>query len=93
MKKELIIQRKHDIDTMFCQTRIENWVSFPFSWNKTKEGFDFWKDLNDKWHYIVAENKDNFFNATNDKNDDYQCIKNIISNNKYIDESILRYLS
>lgn len=92
-KKELIIQHKHYIDTMFCQKPIENWISFSFSWNKTKEGYDFWNKLNNKWHYIVAENKDNFFNVTNDNYDDYQCIKNIISNNKYIDESILRYLS
>ena len=93
LKKELIIQRKNYIDTMFCQTQIENWISFSFSWNKTKEGYNFWNDLNHKWHYIVAENKDNFFNVRNDNYDDYQCIKNIISNNKYIDKIILRYLS
>ena len=93
LKKELIIQRKNYIDTMFCQTHIENWISFSFSWNKTKEGYNFWNDLNHKWHYIVAENKDNFFNVRNDNYDDYQCIKNIISNNKYIDKIILRYLS
>lgn len=93
LKKELIIQKKNYIDTMFCQTRIENWISLSFSWKKTKEGYDFWNDLNKKWHYIFAENKDNFFNVTNDNYDDYQCIKNIISNNKYIDKIILRYLS
>lgn len=92
LKKELIIQKKNYIDTMFCHTRIENWISLSFSWKKTKEGYDFWNDLNKKWHYIVAENKDNFFNVTNDNYDDYQCIKNIISNNKYIDKIILRYL-
>lgn len=93
LKKELIIQKKNYIDTMFCQTHIENWISLSFSWKKTKEGYDFWNDLNKKWHYIFAENKDNFFNVTNDNYDDYQCIKNIISNNKYIDKIILRYLS
>ena len=92
LKKELIIQKKNYIDTMFCQTRIENWISLSFSWKKTKEGYDFWNDLNKKWHYIVAENKDNFFNMTNDNYDDYQYIKKIITNNKYIDKFILRYL-
>lgn len=92
LKKELIIQKKNYIYTMFCHTRIENWISLSFSWKKTKEGYDFWNDLNKKWLYIVAENKDNFFNVTNDNYDDYQCIKNILSNNKYIDKIILRYL-
>ena len=66
LKKELIIQRKNYIDAMFCQSHVENWISFSFSWNKTKEGFDFWSKLNHKWHYIIAENKHNFFNITND---------------------------
>lgn len=93
LKKELIIQKKNYIDTMFCHTSIENWISLSFSWKKTKKGYDFWNDLNKKWLYIVAENKDNFFNVKNDNYDDYQCIKNIILNNKYIDKIILRYLS
>lgn len=93
LKKELIIQKKNYIDSMFCHTSIENWISLSFSWKKTKDGYDFWNDLNKKWLYIVAENKDNFFNVKNDNYDDYQCIKNIISNNKYIDKIILRYLS
>ena len=92
LKKELIIQKKNYIDTMFCQTRIENWISLSFSWKKTKEGYDFCNYLNKKWHYIVAENKDNFFNMTNDNYNDYQYIKKIITNNKYIDKFILRYL-
>ena len=92
LTKEVIRQRKTYIDTMFCQNHIENWISFPFSWNKTKEGYDFWNKLNNKWHHIVAENKDSFFNVTNDNYNDYQYIRKIISNNKYMDKSILRYL-
>lgn len=92
LKKELIIQHKNYLDAMFCQSHIENWISFSFSWNKTKEGYDFWNKLNNKWHYIIAENKHNFFNITNDDYDDYQYIKIIISNNKYIDKFTLDYL-
>jgi len=88
-KKELSIQNKENINTMFCQTHIERWIIGPFSWRRTKQGFDFWNDLHKKWSSFVVENRYNFFNITNDNHDDYQCeMKNIITNNKYIDNFI-----
>lgn len=93
LKKELIIQNKKDIYTMFCQTPIERWIIGPLSWRRTTQGFSFWHDLHDKWSSFVEENKYIFFNITNDKYDDYQYeIKNIITNNKYIDNAVFRCL-
>lgn len=93
LKKELIIQNKKDIYTMFCQTPIERWIIGPFSWRKTVHGFSFWNDLHEKWFSFVEGNKYNFFNITNDSYDnydDYKCeIKNIITNNKYINNLVL----
>lgn len=89
LKKEMIIQNKKDINTMFCLTNIERWIIGSFSWNKTTQGCDFWDDLHKKWFSFVVENKYNFFNITNDNYDDYQCeMKNIITNNKYINNLV-----
>lgn len=95
-KKELIMQNKKDINTIFLQTYIDRWIIGPFSWMRTTQGFDFWSDLHKKWSSFAVENKYNFFNITNDSHDnydDYKCeIKNIITNNKYIDKLVFRYL-
>lgn len=94
-KNELLIKKLQDINDLFCQTRIENWIMESFPWRRTTQGFDFWNDLHIKWSsfIFVENNKYNFFNITNDNYYDYQHeIKNIISNNKYIDNFVLKYL-
>lgn len=93
-KKELFTIK--DINDLFCQTCIERWIIQPFPWRRTTQGFDFWSGLHKKWSSFAVENKYNFFNITNDSYDNYDDyqgeIKNIITNNKYIDELVFTCL-
>lgn len=40
-----------DFNRLLYENKCYNAISCGFSWDDTVEGFDFWSDLNDNWHY------------------------------------------
>lgn len=95
-KRELIIRKNKDINALFLQTYINNWIVEPFYFNIITKECEFWYDLHKKWCSFVEENKYDFFNITNDSYDNYYDykfeMKNIILNNRYIDNFIFTCL-
>jgi len=40
-----------------CKESLDEIIGFAFEWDKTDEGYDYWKNISDKWIYL--ENKEN----------------------------------
>lgn len=41
------------LDEMFDQEPVYHWISAPFVFSITKEGYDYWWDIHSKWNEVI----------------------------------------